>query len=106
MYFAYLVPVSSILENKCREQYLQYPSLYSAMKSPEAKCNMNAKLLIKKIIWLSSLLSIHKNLTSGKHLSMWTSTHNKTGLVLFTKAEAPLTNWTDSFNVQVYIRSL
>lgn len=67
---------------------------------------MQHDLKKKKVIWISSLLSIHKNLTAGKHLSTWTSTHNKTSPVLFTKAEAPLTNWTDSFEMKVYTRSL
>lgn len=40
-----------------------------------------------------------------KHLSIWTSTHNKTGRVLLTKAEVPLASWTDSFQRQVYIKS-
>lgn len=75
------------------------------MKSPEAKCDMNATWLLKNIICISSLLKVHKTLISGKHLSTWISGRNKTGSVLFIKAEDPLNSQTDSL-IQADIRSL
>lgn len=66
---------------------------------------MNATYLLKIIIWFSSLLNINKPLIFGKYLSSWTSGHTKFGSVLFSKAEDPLNNQTNSL-IQVYIRSL
>lgn len=43
MYFVCSIAISSILGIKCKVRYLHYPSLHSALKSPEAKQYMIVK---------------------------------------------------------------